>query len=81
MTNRLTNETPALQQSFGTDTSEDDGVEQDSIVAVSTLGCKRSKLQFMRGYNEMRIYDKDHYLVKEIAYHPEPALNNRNRRD
>lgn len=32
-------------------------------------------------FHEMRIYDKDHYLVKEIAYHPEPALNNRNRRD
>ena len=27
----------------------------------------------------MRIYDKDHYLVKEIAYHPEPNLNNGNR--
>lgn len=30
-----------------------DGVEQNSIVAISTLGCKRSKLQFMRGYNAM----------------------------
>ncbi len=27
----------------------------------------------------MRIYDKEHYLVKEIAYHPEPGLNNGNR--
>ncbi len=25
-------------------------------------------------FHEMRIYDKDHYLVKEIAYHPEPTL-------
>ena len=25
-------------------------------------------------FHEMRIYDKDHYLVKEIAYHPEPSL-------
>ena len=25
-------------------------------------------------FHEMRIYDKDHYLVKEIAYHPEPKL-------
>ena len=25
-------------------------------------------------FHEMRIYDKDHYLVKEIAYHPEPNL-------
>ena len=30
-------------------------------------------------FHEMRIYDKDHYLVKEIAYHPEPNLNNGNR--
>ncbi len=30
-----------------------DGVEQNAIVAVSTLGCRRSKLQFMRGYNAM----------------------------
>lgn len=22
-------------------------------------------------FHEMRIYDKDHYLIKEIAYHPE----------
>lgn len=27
-------------------------------------------------FHEMRIYDSDHYLVKEIAYHPEPKLNN-----
>lgn len=31
--------------------------------------------------HEMRIYDKEHYLVKEIAYHPEPALNEGNRQD
>lgn len=30
-----------------------DGVEQNAIVAISTLGCKKSKLQFMRGYNMM----------------------------
>lgn len=30
-----------------------DGVEQNAIVAVSTLGCKKSKLQFMRGYDAM----------------------------
>lgn len=28
-----------------------DGVEQGAIVAVSTLGCKRAKLQFLRGYD------------------------------
>lgn len=25
-------------------------------------------------FHEMRIYDKAHYLVKEIAYHPEQSL-------
>lgn len=30
-------------------------------------------------FREMRFYDKDHYLVKEIAYHIEPGLNNGNR--
>ena len=29
-----------------------DGIEEGSIVAVGTIGCKRSKLAFMRGYNE-----------------------------
>ncbi|MCR5149379.1 MAG: hypothetical protein K6C35_10515 [Eubacterium sp.] len=26
-------------------------------------------------FHEMRIYDKDHYLVFELAYHPEPKLD------
>lgn len=30
-----------------------DGVEKNSIVAVSTLGCKKAKLRFMRGYDAM----------------------------
>ena len=30
-----------------------DGIEKGSIVAVGTIGCKRSKIAFMRGYNEM----------------------------
>lgn len=30
-------------------------------------------------FHEMRIYDKDHYLVQEIAFHPEPSINNGNR--
>lgn len=30
-----------------------DGVEQNAVVAVSTLGCKKAKLQFMRGYDVM----------------------------
>lgn len=29
-------------------------------------------------FHEMRIYDENHYLVKEIAYHPEPKVNNGN---
>lgn len=32
-------------------------------------------------FHEMRIYDADHYLVMEIAYHPEPTLNNGNRQE
>lgn len=30
-----------------------DGIEDGSIVAISTLGCKRFKSNFMRGYNAM----------------------------
>ena len=30
-----------------------DGVEKHSIVAVGMIGCKRTKIQFMRGYNTM----------------------------
>lgn len=30
-----------------------DGIEEGSAVAVGTIGCKRSKISFMRGYNEM----------------------------
>ena len=30
-------------------------------------------------FHEIRFYDKNHYLVKEIAYHPEPKINNGNR--
>ena len=29
------------------------GIEKNSIVAVGTIGCKKSKADFMRGYNEM----------------------------
>ncbi len=25
-------------------------------------------------FHEMRIYDKEHYLTHEIAYHPEPKI-------
>lgn len=42
--------------SWGDSTSFDfcfDGIEEGSIVAVGTIGCKRSKLAFMLGYNEM----------------------------
>ncbi len=30
-----------------------DGIEQGGVVAVGMIGCKQSKLNFMRGYNEM----------------------------
>lgn len=30
-----------------------DGIEKGSIVAVGTIGCRKSKTAFMRGYNEM----------------------------
>lgn len=26
-------------------------------------------------FHEMRIYDKDHYLLFELAYHPEPRVD------
>ncbi len=31
-----------------------DGVEKNAVVAISTLGCKRAQLLFMRGYEVMR---------------------------
>ncbi len=39
------------------------------------------KLNHNGGFKELRIYGKDHYLIKEIAYHPEPNLNNGNKKD
>lgn len=30
-----------------------DGIEKGSIVAVSTVGCLKSRLNFLRGYNEL----------------------------
>ena len=30
-----------------------DGVEKNSIVAIGMIGCKQTKMQFMRGYNAM----------------------------
>ena len=30
-----------------------DGVEQNAVVAISTLGCRRSKIPFLRGYEAM----------------------------
>jgi hypothetical protein len=32
-------------------------------------------------FHEMRIYDENHFLIKEIAYHPEPKINNGNRQE
>lgn len=33
------------------------------------------KLDYNGNFYEMRIYDKDHYLTFELAYHPEPKLD------
>jgi len=30
-------------------------------------------------FHEMRLYDKDHYLTLEIAYHPEPKIDPKGR--
>lgn len=30
-------------------------------------------------FHEMRIYDKNHRTIREIAYHPEPSINHGNR--
>lgn len=32
-------------------------------------------------FHEMRFYDKDHHLIREIAYHPEPNLNGGDRKE
>ena len=36
------------------------------------------KLEKDGTFKEMRIYDKDHYLIKEIAYHKEKSLTGNN---
>ncbi len=48
-----------------------DGIEKGSVVAVGTLGCKKNKRNFMRGYNEM-------LERMEIAYHTEKSLTGDN---
>ena len=30
-----------------------DGVEKGSVVAIGMIGCKRSKKEFLRGYNNI----------------------------
>lgn len=42
--------------SWGLSTTYDfcfDGIEQKSVVAIGTIGCKRNKILFMQGYNAM----------------------------
>jgi hypothetical protein len=36
------------------------------------------KLKSNQTFHEIRIYGKDHYLIMEIAYHPEPKLGKGN---
>lgn len=32
-------------------------------------------------FHEIRIYNREHFAYLEIAYHPEPSVNNGNKRD
>lgn len=48
---------------------------QHSLPAESDSHCKYIKLNPDGSFRELRIYDEDHYLVKEIAYHREPDLD------
>lgn len=50
------------------------GLPEESHTSVAYIALKPNGV-----FHEMRIYDKNHYLVKEIAYHPEPKINNGNR--
>lgn len=52
-----------------------DGIEQGSTVAVGMIGCKSSRIGFMRGYNEML----DRLQPEKINYHEysNPGIENR----
>lgn len=52
------------------------GLPEEAHTSMAYISLKPNGL-----FHEMRIYDKDHYLIKEIAYHPEPKLNNGNRQE
>lgn len=49
------------------------GLPEEAHSSLAYIQLKRDGI-----FHELRIYDKDHYLLKEIAYHPEPKLNNGN---
>ncbi len=49
-----------------------------SLPEESHLSGSYIKLKPDGTFHEMRIYDKNHYLVKEIAYHPEKSLTGNN---
>ena len=53
------------------------GLPEESHTSTAYIKLKSDNKTF----HEMRIYDKDHYLIKEIAYHPEPTLNHGNREE
>jgi len=46
---------------------------EESHLSVAYIKLKPSGI-----FHEMRIYDKNHYLTLEIAYHPEPRLGKGN---
>jgi hypothetical protein len=40
-----------------------DGIEKSSIVAIGMIGCKRNKLEFLRGYNAMLEKISPSYII------------------
>lgn len=53
---------------------------KDGLLEESYSSTAYIKLKPGGTFYEMRIYDENHYLIKEIAYHPEPAINHVDRK-
>ena len=51
---------------------------QHGLPAESHSSWAYIKVKSNDTFHEMRIYDDDHYLIKEIGYHGESKLNNGN---
>ena len=54
---------------------------QHGLPAESHSSWAYIKVRKDETFQEMRIYDKEHYLIKEIGYHAEPKLNNGDRQE